>query len=181
MDIFRIENDIADLDKEVSTRFVLRMAFGCFLSSTAGPVCTTIQRHLTKRFRRDKPDSLTSHLPSCRKQSVEKNTGELASLEARIREMEQLLQRSSPGTRPAITTKMDHAAAEQGQISSSTAATAVAGATDASVDSAKARSRPGTARAPQPAPSSGNMPPTPGASEGEYCLITPAVLDDASC
>lgn len=43
----------------------------------------------------------------------------------------------------------------------------------------KARSRPGTARAAQPAPSSGNMPPTPGASEGEYHLVTMADLDEA--
>lgn len=42
----------------------------------------------------------------------------------------------------------------------------------------KARSRPGTARAAQPAPSSGNMPPTPGASEGEYYIITNVDLDD---
>lgn len=36
----------------------------------------------------------------------------------------------------------------------------------------KARSRPGTARASQSAPSSGNMPPTPGPSEGEYHIVT---------
>ena len=42
----------------------------------------------------------------------------------------------------------------------------------------KQRSRPGTARASQQAPSSGMMPPTPGASEGEYYLITQADLDD---
>lgn len=42
----------------------------------------------------------------------------------------------------------------------------------------KARSRPGTARATQQAPSSGNMPPTPGGSEGEYYLVTKADLDD---
>lgn len=46
-------------------------------------------------------------------------------------------------------------------------------------DVSKARSRPGTARATQQAPSSGNMPPTPGASEGEYYLVTKADLDDA--
>ncbi len=39
-------------------------------------------------------------------------------------------------------------------------------------DDSKPRSRPGTARATQQAPSSGNMPPTPGASEGEYHIVT---------
>ncbi|KAJ3524741.1 hypothetical protein NM208_g11939 [Fusarium decemcellulare] len=47
-----------------------------------------------------------------------------------------------------------------------------------SKDDAKARSRPGTARAAQQAPSSGNMPPTPGASEGEYYVVTHADLRD---
>lgn len=42
------------------------------------------------------------------------------------------------------------------------------------------KSRPGTARANQRAPGSGNMPPTPGASEGEYYVVTRADLDDAS-
>lgn len=42
----------------------------------------------------------------------------------------------------------------------------------------KARSRPGTARATQQAPSAGNMPPTPGASEGEYYIVTHADLID---
>lgn len=46
-------------------------------------------------------------------------------------------------------------------------------------DTSKARSRPGTARAAQQAPSSGNMPPTPGGSEGEYYLVTKEDLDDA--
>lgn len=34
-------------------------------------------------------------------------------------------------------------------------------------DDEKARSRPGTAKQSEKAPSAGNMPPTPGASEGE--------------
>lgn len=44
----------------------------------------------------------------------------------------------------------------------------------------KARSRPGTARAAQRAPSSGNMPPTPGGSEGEYYMISKADLDETA-
>jgi hypothetical protein len=42
------------------------------------------------------------------------------------------------------------------------------------------KSRPGTARAPYQAPSAGNMPPTPGASEGEYYIVTKADIDDSS-
>lgn len=49
---------------------------------------------------------------------------------------------------------------------------------DAPKDDSKARSRPGTARASQQAPSSGNMPPTPGASEGEYYVVTRDDLQD---
>jgi hypothetical protein len=49
---------------------------------------------------------------------------------------------------------------------------------DAPTDDSKARSRPGTARAAQQAPSSGNMPPTPGASEGEYYVVTRDDLQD---
>ncbi|KAF5017407.1 hypothetical protein F66182_10667 [Fusarium sp. NRRL 66182] len=49
---------------------------------------------------------------------------------------------------------------------------------DAPKDDSKARSRPGSARTIQQAPSSGNMPPTPGASEGEYYVVTHADLQD---
>lgn len=49
---------------------------------------------------------------------------------------------------------------------------------DAPKDDSKVRSRPGTARASQQAPSSGNMPPTPGASEGEYYVVTRDDLQD---
>lgn len=42
----------------------------------------------------------------------------------------------------------------------------------------KIRSRPGTARATQQAPSSGNMPPTPGTSEGEYYFVSHSDLQD---
>jgi hypothetical protein len=47
-------------------------------------------------------------------------------------------------------------------------------------DDAKVRSRPGTAQPTQQAPSSGDMPPTPGASEGEYYVVTREDLMDDS-
>lgn len=49
----------------------------------------------------------------------------------------------------------------------------------APTDDSKSRSRPGTARPTQQAPGSGDMPPTPGASEGEYYVVTRAdIMDD---
>lgn len=113
----------------------------------------------------------------CRKETVNKNADELASLEARIKEMEDRLKRSAGGGRPAIPTQ-----ARADQPSSSSKATPAAPVDAPPPPPAKddARSRPGTARAQQQAPSSGNMPPTPGASEGEYYLVSRADLDDPS-
>ncbi|KAF5243954.1 hypothetical protein FANTH_7968 [Fusarium anthophilum] len=109
-----------------------------------------------------------------KKQTVDKNTEELASLEARIREMEDRLRRSVGGTHqrsplPQVQTQNTNQSQTQQQQSSSL---------DAPSDDSKARSRPGTARASQQAPSSGNMPPTPGASEGEYYVVTRDDLQD---
>ena len=42
----------------------------------------------------------------------------------------------------------------------------------------KAKSRPGSSMTARPAPSSGDMPPTPVASEGEYEVINRADLQD---
>lgn len=108
-----------------------------------------------------------------RKQTVDKNTEELASLEARIREMEDRLRRSVGTTQqrsplPQVQTQNTNQSQTQQQPSS----------LDAPTDDSKARSRPGTARASQQAPSSGNMPPTPGASEGEYYVVTRDDLQD---
>ncbi|RSL97864.1 hypothetical protein CEP52_010653 [Fusarium oligoseptatum] len=98
-----------------------------------------------------------------KKQTVDKNTEELASLEARIREMEDRLRRSAPGgSRPSLAQVANEGAAAHDQQQQNNQNLQ---AEDASKDDAKARSRPGTARATQQAPSSGNMPPTPGASE----------------
>ncbi|KAF5966093.1 CENP-Q a CENPA-CAD centromere complex subunit domain-containing protein [Fusarium coicis] len=109
-----------------------------------------------------------------KKQTVDKNTEELASLEARIREMEDRLRRSVGTTQrsplPQVQTQnINQSQTQQQQQPSSL---------DAPTDDSKARSRPGTARASQQAPSSGNMPPTPGASEGEYYVVTRDDLQD---
>ena len=90
-----------------------------------------------------------------------KNNEELASLEARIREMEDRLRRNQGG-KPA----------ERSQQAPNVP--------PPPPPKDESKSRPGTARAPQQAPSSGNMPPTPGASEGDYYLVTQADLDDSS-
>ncbi|CVL05715.1 uncharacterized protein FMAN_10581 [Fusarium mangiferae] len=108
-----------------------------------------------------------------KKQTVDKNTEELASLEARIREMEDRLRRSVGTTQqrsplPQVQTQNTNQSQTQQQPSS----------LDAPTDDSKVRSRPGTARASQQAPSSGNMPPTPGASEGEYYVVTRDDLQD---
>ncbi|KAF5003669.1 hypothetical protein FDECE_9795 [Fusarium decemcellulare] len=111
-----------------------------------------------------------------KKQTVDKNTEELASLEARIREMEERLRRSAPGS---SRTPLPQVQAAKGTDQESQQQQPQSDSLDASSkDDAKARSRPGTARAAQQAPSSGNMPPTPGASEGEYYVVTHADLRD---
>jgi Mg-chelatase subunit ChlI len=97
-----------------------------------------------------------------RKQTVDKETEELAALEARIREMEERLRRSTGGAAqqrsPLPQTQTANQAQSQNQAQQPSSL-------DAPKDDSKVRSRPGTARASQQAPSSGNMPPTPGASE----------------
>lgn len=104
-----------------------------------------------------------------RKQTVDKNAEELAALEARIREMEDRLRRSTGGAQQQSPLPQTQTANQAQQQPSSL---------DAPKDDSKARSRPGTARASQQAPSSGNMPPTPGASEGEYYVVTRDDLQD---
>jgi uncharacterized coiled-coil protein SlyX len=103
-----------------------------------------------------------------KKQTVDKNAEELAALEARIREMEDRLRRSAGGSQSRSPLPQTQTANQAQQPSS----------LDAPKDDSKARSRPGTARASQQAPSSGNMPPTPGASEGEYYVVTGDDLQD---
>jgi uncharacterized coiled-coil protein SlyX len=94
-----------------------------------------------------------------KKQTVNKETEELAALEARLREMEERLRRSTGGAQqPSSLPQSQTANQAQSQ-------TQQPSSLDAPKDDSKVRSRPGTARASQQAPSSGNMPPTPGASE----------------
>ncbi|CAM1509140.1 Fc.00g028790.m01.CDS01 [Cosmosporella sp. VM-42] len=103
-----------------------------------------------------------------KKEKVDRTTKELASLEARLREMEaRLHQRGQPARTPLAQFQQDPQNKQQ-----------VENEQAAKDNNDKARSRPGTARTAQQAPSSGNMPPTPGASEGEYYIITHADLHD---
>lgn len=83
--------------------------------------------------------------------------------------MEDRLKRSHHHPRPSISQV-------QGQVPAKKAVPASLDTT--TNEDVKARSRPGTARETQQAPSAGNMPPTPGASEGEYYLITQDDLDE---
>ena len=105
-----------------------------------------------------------------RRQTVGKNTEELADLEARIREMEERLRRSqrNPGQKSHRPSVLPPPVPKDARTTNN-------GSTGGDADS---KSRPGTARAPRRAPSAGNMPPTPGASEGDYYLVTRADLDD---
>jgi phage shock protein A len=103
-----------------------------------------------------------------RKQKVDKGTDELASLEQRIKEMEERLRRTkNQNSRPGI----DSVVGRGADAPSKDNAAAINDATGKQQQQQDAtfvkseNSRPGTARATQQAPSSGNMPPTPGASE----------------
>lgn len=95
--------------------------------------------------------------------------------------MEERLRKSSQGqNRPSIASVTGEPAAGSSNTADQDAAnTQETSHLQTKDEDAKARSRPGTARATQQAPSSGNMPPTPGASEGEYYLVTKDDLDDA--
>ncbi|RGP72686.1 spc7 protein [Fusarium longipes] len=151
MDIFRIENSLTDLDQQVHDKLVYH------LLTVSRPL-----NHASNRF----------YFLFFRKQTVDKNTEELASLEARIREMEDRLRRSTGGAQqPSPLPQTQTANQAQTQVQQP-------GSLDAPKDDSKVRSRPGTARASQQAPSSGNMPPTPGASEGEYYVVTRDDLQD---
>lgn len=94
------------------------------------------------------------------------STDELASLEQRIKEMEERLRRTkSQHNRPAIDTVAASSTAANSNNADGT--DALAKQQDSITYVKSENSRPGTARATQQAPSSGNMPPTPGASEGD--------------
>lgn len=123
MDIFKIENSVADLDEQVYKR----------------------------------------------KHTVTLQATELESLEARIREMESRLQQSkqSPSRGPIP----DYDQNNRNQENS-----APTGQQEEHAE--KTKSRPGSSMTARPAPSSGNMPPTPVASEGEYEVVDRGDLEE---
>ncbi|KAG6062110.1 hypothetical protein E4U17_003560 [Claviceps sp. LM77 group G4] len=112
-------------------------------------VARSFSQELGDIFRIDNSVSDLDQKVKQRRENVGKTTQELAELEARLREMEQRLNRNKgvimqPASRPL--------------------ASNVAPPPPPAKDESN-KSRPGTARASQPAPGSGNMPPTPGPSE----------------
>ncbi|KAK2589390.1 hypothetical protein QQS21_012934 [Conoideocrella luteorostrata] len=125
-------------------------------------VARSFSQELMDIFRIDNSVSDLDQQLNQRRENVGKTTQELADLEARIREMEERLNRSKgarPVQRPPVPSGPPPPPPAKNESS---------------------KSRPGTARASRQAPSSGNMPPTPGASEGDYYLVTQADLDDSS-
>lgn len=95
---------------------------------------------------------------------------ELQSIEAQIKEMEERLKRSQG--RPPIP-NYDAKSAPSAEKKTTLLPSRHKGE---SAD--KAKSRPGSSRTARPAPGSGDMPPTPVASEGEYEVVNQADLED---
>ncbi|KAG6143657.1 hypothetical protein E4U35_006220 [Claviceps purpurea] len=114
-------------------------------------VARSFSQELGDIFRIDNSVSDLDQKVKQRRENVGKTTQELAELEARLREMEQRLNRNKGVVQPA----------------SLPLAPNVAPPPPPAKDESN-KSRPGTARASQPAPGSGNMPPTPGPSEGDF-------------
>ncbi|KAL6696053.1 hypothetical protein J3F84DRAFT_348300 [Trichoderma pleuroticola] len=127
-------------------------------------IARNFQLELEDIFNLDETKAELQQSYDTRKYNINKNTEELSTLEARLREMEQRLNAALP------TDDKEPEASTPKQEASSLSA--------APTDDSKSRSRPGTARPAQQAPSSGDMPPTPGASEGEYYVVTRADLMD---
>ena len=95
-------------------------------------------------------------------------SSELESLEAQIREMENRLKQSQGQTSAPTQDSKSAPSADKNATPSLQ--------TGESAD--KAKSRPGSSMTARPAPSSGDMPPTPVASEGEYEVVNRADLQD---
>lgn len=113
------------------------------------------------------------HVPCNSRYNIDKNNEELAALQERLREMEKRLNAAG------ITSPATDDNAEQ-HSPSSTPKPEASSLSAPPADDSKPRSRPGTAQPTQQAPSSGDMPPTPGASEGEYYVVTREdLMDDA--
>ncbi|KAM0512735.1 hypothetical protein ACHAPE_008615 [Trichoderma viride] len=136
-------------------------------------IARNFQMELEDIFGLDEQKAELQESYDTRNYNIGKNTQELASLEERLREMEQRLNAAG------ITAPSSDDTAEQ-HSPSSTPKPEASSLSAPPADDAKARSRPGTAQPIQQAPSSGDMPPTPGASEGEYYVVTREdLMDDA--
>lgn len=139
------------------------------------------QRHTQPLIRLPHPSFLlTCGVSLClcnRSYNIGKNNEELASLEERLREMEERL--SAAGiTAPTSVDSVDSDDTAEQRSPSSTPKPEASSLSAPPADDSKSRSRPGTAQPTQQAPSSGDMPPTPGASEGEYYVVTREDLMD---
>lgn len=137
MDIFKIENSVADLDERVD-------------------------KH---------------------KKTVSIQTNELEALEQRIREMEDRLRRSKARLSRPVLPNYDpnydpSAAPAEATGGSSEQVQNVHRPKQVDEQFQKSRSRPGSSMNARPAPSAGDMPPTPVASEGEYEVVNRDDLDD---
>lgn len=95
-------------------------------------------------------------------------SSELQSLEAQIKEMEDRLKRSQ--ARPPIP--------NYDQKSAPSTDSKALPTRPKGEPAEMEKSRPGSSRTARPAPSSGDMPPTPVASEGEYEVVNQADLED---
>ncbi|KAH6606753.1 hypothetical protein Trco_005906 [Trichoderma cornu-damae] len=141
-------------------------------------IARNFQLELEDLFNLDEAKAELQQSLDTRKHNIGKNNEELASLEARLREMEQRL--NAAGFSHPADSSSNNGDAQQPSAGSTPKQEGSSLSAAASNDNSKSRSRPGTARATQQAPSSGDMPPTPGASEGEYYVVTRAdVMDDA--
>lgn len=152
-DIFNLDEHKAELQESYDTRFVHP---------------NNMLNHLFCLF----SNLRRSRSPCNRNYNIGKNTEELATLEERLREMEKRLNAAG------VTVSTDDKAEQHSP--SSTPKPEASSLSAPPADDSKSRSRPGTAQPTQQAPSSGDMPPTPGASEGEYYVVTRAdLMDDA--
>ncbi|KAL7922002.1 hypothetical protein ACQKWADRAFT_313502 [Trichoderma austrokoningii] len=139
-------------------------------------IARNFQMELEDIFNLDEQKAELQESLDTRSYNIGKNTEELASLEERLREMEKRL--NAAGITAPTTTGDD--ASEQQHSPSSTPKPEASSLSAPPADDAKSRSRPGTAQPTQQAPGSGDMPPTPGASEGEYYVVTREdLMDDA--
>ncbi|PKS05542.1 hypothetical protein jhhlp_008059 [Lomentospora prolificans] len=133
MDIFKIDNSVADLDQQVD-------------------------KH---------------------KQTVNQQTSELEALEKRIREMEERLRRSKARlSRQGIPNYDPNLVDAAGAEAESEHAQNAQQPRQVEEQFQKSKSRPGSSMTARPAPSAGDMPPTPVASEGEYEVVNRADLED---